>query len=49
VGAGALLAGKVRLRGPVALILSGRNLDRTQLAALAAGTPIRLGDREVAG
>jgi threonine dehydratase len=48
VGAGALLAGKVRLRGPAALILSGRNLDRTQLAAIAAGAPIRLGDREVA-
>ncbi|HZS82182.1 MAG TPA: hydroxyectoine utilization dehydratase EutB [Stellaceae bacterium] len=49
VSAAALLAGKVQLRGPTALILSGCNLDRHQLARIASGASVRIGDREVRG
>ncbi len=49
VPAAALLAGKVQLRGPTALILSGCNLNRHQLARIASGASVRIGDREVRG
>ena len=37
VGIAALLAGKIAVRGPVAAILSGRNIDPALHAAIAAG------------
>jgi threonine dehydratase len=49
VGAAALLAGKIVLRGPTALIVSGRNVDMDQLIAVATGKPVRLGGEEVVG
>jgi threonine dehydratase len=49
VGAAALLAGKIVLRGPTALIVSGRNVDMDQLIAVATGKPVRLGREEVVG
>jgi threonine dehydratase len=49
VGVAALLAGKIVLRGPTALIVSGRNVDMDQLIAVATGKPVRLGGEEVVG
>jgi threonine dehydratase len=36
VPVGALLAGKIALKGPTALVVSGRNIERDRLAAIAA-------------
>ena len=49
VGAGALIAGKLHLDGPTAMIISGRNVDMAQFAKVAAGAPVQLGDRWVEG
>ncbi len=38
----ALLAGKVRLNGPTAMIVTGRSVDSAQVAAVLAGDPIHL-------
>ncbi|MEC9433245.1 MAG: pyridoxal-phosphate dependent enzyme [Pseudomonadota bacterium] len=43
----ALLAGKIRLTGPTAAILTGRNAPPEQIAAIAARAPVRLGDLTV--
>jgi threonine dehydratase len=43
-GLAALATGKVRAKGPVATILTGRNLDMGLHARLMAGEDIRLGD-----
>ncbi len=37
VGIGALLAGKIRLQGPVVALLSGRNIDMDQHRSIVAG------------
>lgn len=44
VGVAALLAGKVRARGPTALIVSGQNVDMEQVLAIGRGEPVALGD-----
>jgi len=49
VGAAALIAGKIRPRGPTALIVSGRNIGREALARIAGGQPITLGGRAISG
>ena len=49
VGPAALLAGKLRLEGPTAMIVSGRNVDMEQFAAVAAGRLVRLGELTVEG
>jgi threonine dehydratase len=49
VGAAALLAGKIRPKGPTALVISGRNIGREALARIAAGQPVALGGREISG
>lgn len=49
VGIAALLAGKIALRGPTATIITGRNLEMTQHAAIMAGHDIQLGDYTVKG
>jgi threonine dehydratase len=49
VGVAALLAGKIVLRGPTALIVSGRNVDIDQLITVATGQPVRLGGEAVSG
>jgi threonine dehydratase len=50
VGAAALLAGRIEnLEGPVVAVLSGRNVDSAQIAALAGNEPIRLGETFVKG
>jgi threonine dehydratase len=45
----ALLAGKLRVEGPAAFIISGRNVDMDQFAAIVAGQPVRLADQTVQG
>jgi len=47
VGVAALLANKLRLDGPTAIIVSGHNVDLEQFRAIAAGQPVRLGDQIV--
>jgi threonine dehydratase len=49
VGVAALLAGKLRLDGPTAMIVSGHNIDTDQFLAIAAGQTVRLGDQLVKG
>jgi len=49
VGVAALLAGKLKVEGRTALIVSGRGVDMDKFTAIAAGQPVRLGDRPVAG
>jgi threonine dehydratase len=43
----ALLAGKLALSGPTALIISGQNVDADQFLAVAAGRPVRIGDQTI--
>jgi threonine dehydratase len=45
----ALLAGKLKLGGPAAFIISGRNVDMNQFSKIVAGQPVQLGDRTVQG
>jgi threonine dehydratase len=47
VGAAALIAGKLQLEGPTALIISGHNVDPEQFLAIAGGQPVRLGDQAI--
>jgi threonine dehydratase len=49
VGIAALLGGQVRLSGPAATILTGRNIDMAQHAAIMAGQDIPLGDITLKG
>ena len=49
VGLAAVLSGKVRLTGPSATILTGRNLDMRLLAAMMAGEDVRIGDLVLKG
>ncbi|MBL8709219.1 MAG: hydroxyectoine utilization dehydratase EutB [Rhodospirillaceae bacterium] len=49
VGVAALLAGKLALNGPTALIVSGHNVDPAQFLAVAGGESVRIGDQIVKG
>jgi threonine dehydratase len=49
VGIAALLAGKLRLDGPTAMIISGQNVDMEQFMTIARGDAVKLGDRLVKG
>jgi threonine dehydratase len=49
VGAAALLAGKLKLDGPAAFIISGNNVDPDQFLAVASGAPVKIGDQTVKG
>lgn len=49
VGIAAVQAGKVTLRGPTATIITGRNLDMVQHAAIMAGQDVKLGEFIVKG
>jgi threonine dehydratase len=49
VGVAAILAGKVKLKGPTALIVSGQNVDMQQLLAVARSEPVSLGGVMVKG
>jgi threonine dehydratase len=49
VGLAALMAGKVRADGPVATILTGRNVDMDQFTQVVTGQDVVLGDVTVKG
>lgn len=49
VGIAALLAGKLTLDGPTAMIISGQNADLDQIIAVAKGEPVRVGEQMVKG
>jgi threonine dehydratase len=49
VGLAAMLAGKVRAEGPVATIVTGRNLDMGVFARLVTGQDVTLGERVLKG
>jgi threonine dehydratase len=49
VGPAALIAGKLKLDGPTAMIISGHNVDPDQFLAVASGRPVRLGGRTIRG
>lgn len=49
VGIAALLARKLNLDGPTAMIISGQNADLDQILAVARGEPVRVGDQMVKG
>jgi len=49
VGLAAVLAGKIRLQGPAATIVSGQNASIEQLLAIGRGEPVRVGNMEVRG
>ncbi|WP_375688125.1 hydroxyectoine utilization dehydratase EutB [Pseudooceanicola sp. LIPI14-2-Ac024] len=49
VGLAALMSGKLRCTGPVATILTGRNVDMGQYARIIAGQDVQLGDLTVKG
>lgn len=49
VGLAAMLAGKVRVNGPTATILTGRNLDMDIFTALVSGQDVQIGDMKVGG
>jgi threonine dehydratase len=49
VGVAAVLAGKVKLKGPTAIVVSGQNVDMQQLLAVAHGEPVSLGGAVVKG
>jgi threonine dehydratase len=47
VGVGALLAGKLKLNGPTALIISGHNVALEQFLAVTSGQPVTIGDQTI--
>ncbi len=49
VGLAALMAGKVRCDGPVATILTGRNVDMAQFTRVVTGQDVTLGEMTVKG
>lgn len=49
VGIAALLAGKLTLDGPTAMIISGQNVDMDQFMGIVRGDEVKLGDRLVKG
>jgi threonine dehydratase len=49
VGPAALIAGKFRLDGPTAIIISGHNVDPDQFLAVGGGQPVRLGEQVIRG
>lgn len=49
VGHAAVLAGKVSLDGPAAIVVTGRNVDMQQFTDVVAGRPVTLGKITVTG
>jgi threonine dehydratase len=49
VGLAAVLSGKVRVEGPAATIVTGRNLDMAGFTAIVAGQDVRIGELIVKG
>ena len=49
VGHAAIIANKIDLTGPTAIVLSGRNVDTKQFSSVVAGNPIQLDELSVTG
>lgn len=49
VGPAALIAAKLKLDGPTAMIISGHNVDPDQFLAIAGGRPVKIGERLIGG
>lgn len=49
VGPAALIAGKLKVDGPTAMIISGHNVDPEQFLAIAGGQSVRLGEMTIKG
>ena len=49
VGYAALLSGKLAVKGPTAVVISGRNVDMARLCDIVAGRPVRVGDLVIQG
>ena len=49
VGIAAILSGKFQPRGPVATIITGRNVDMATFTKIVSGQPLTLGDYELEG
>jgi threonine dehydratase len=49
VGAAALVAGKLALVGPTALVVSGRNVDMSKFLSIANAEPVTIGDVTISG
>lgn len=47
VGYAAVLSQKVEVRGPTAIVISGRNVDMARLCAIVAGKPVTIGGRAI--
>ena len=47
VGYAALLSGKLVVKGPAAVVISGRNVDMSRLCDIVAGRPVQVGDMVV--
>jgi threonine dehydratase len=47
VGYAALMAGRIVVDGPTAVVISGRNVDISRLCDIAAGRPVHVGDMVV--
>mgnify|MGYP001819409306 CR=1 FL=1 len=47
VGHAALVANKLRVDGPAAIVISGRNVDTRRFADIASGSPVQLGHLRV--
>ena len=49
VGAAALIAQKLDLKGPAAIVVSGRNVDMTKFLSIAKAEPVTIGDMTIQG
>lgn len=50
VSIAAVKSSKIKnLKGPVAAVISGRNVDMTLFTQIVSGQPVKLGDKEIAG
>jgi threonine dehydratase len=49
VSAAALIAGKLKIDGPTAIIVSGHNVDPDQFLAVAGGQPVKVGEQIIGG
>ena len=49
VGLAAVMAGKLRVTGPAATIITGRNLDMEMFTRIVTGQDVQLGDMVIEG
>jgi threonine dehydratase len=49
VGAAAVVAKRLALKGPTALVVSGRNVDMSKFLSIAGGEPVTIGELRIVG